>query len=91
MENQHDNTAVLCPTKAGNGFKRVGNGVWYCTAKGNVWSTVRKGQSCVLWRIDDSKEAGRSGDMEKLLHQRAEQVLGSIIRPRSFVLAAASA
>lgn len=71
MENQDDNTAVLCPTKAGNGFKLVVNGVWYYTAKRNVWGTLRKGQSCVFRTIDDSKGAGRSGDMRKPLPQRA--------------------
>jgi len=58
-QNNEDNTVVLCPTKAGHGFKIVVNGVWYYAAKRNVWGVLRKGQSCVF-RTIDGDGAGRS-------------------------------
>ena len=66
MEENNGETVVLCPTKAGNGFKIVVNGVWYYAAKRNVWSVLRKGQSCVFRTIDDSG-AGRSNGSAKPL------------------------
>ena len=39
-ENTNEQTATLCPTKAGNGYKVVVNGVWYYASKQQVMDVV---------------------------------------------------
>lgn len=50
MENQ----IVLCPTKVGNGFKIVVDGVWYYTSKNQLYR-IFKGSGCVFTTIEDKQ------------------------------------
>ena len=55
-ENQSDEIATMCATKAGNGFKVVVNGVWYYTSKKNVMDlTQGRIKSCVFSTIKDEQ------------------------------------
>jgi len=54
MEQQIEQTATMCPTKTGNGFKVVVNGVWYYASKKAVLDVVNKGARCVFKTITDA-------------------------------------
>jgi hypothetical protein len=55
-ENQSDEIATMCATKAGNGFKVVVNGVWYYASKKNVLDlTQGRIKSCVFSTIKDEQ------------------------------------
>lgn len=46
---------VLCPTKTGNGYKIVVNGVWYYTSKRELGEVVSQGRKCIFRTIDEPK------------------------------------
>jgi hypothetical protein len=53
-ENQGDEIATMCATKAGNGFKVVVNGVWYYASKKHVLDLTHGHiKSCVFSTIKD--------------------------------------
>ena len=90
-QNNNEETVVLCPTKAGNGFKIVVNGIWYYAAKRNVWAVLRKGQSCVFRTIDANGTSGRSDGMGKSFPKRAERTLEIDYSDPEYVMAGAPA
>ena len=56
MENEKDNknSATLCPTKAGRGFKVVVDGKWFYTSKASLLDLVQgKSKACTFSTIDD--------------------------------------
>lgn len=58
MEEQNDNkdTATMCPTKAGNGYKVVVNGVWFYASKQQVMDLVSgKQKACTFHTIKDEQ------------------------------------
>lgn len=62
MENTLDNfeTATLCPTKAGRGFKVVVNGKWYYASKASVIDLVNnKAKACTFSTIKDDEPSAQ--------------------------------
>jgi hypothetical protein len=59
MDNQeklgdNEQTATLCPTKAGNGFKVVVNGVWFYASKEQVLNLINgKNKAATFHTIED--------------------------------------
>ena len=50
-------TATLCPTKAGNGFKVVVDGIWYYASKAQVLEVVQGNQrACTFHTIKDEEQ-----------------------------------
>ena len=50
-------TATLCPTKRGNGFKVVVDGIWYYASKAQVLQVVEGIQSaCTFHTIKDEEQ-----------------------------------
>lgn len=55
-ENNNKDTATLCPTKAGNGFKVVVNGTWFYTSKASLLDMVNgKNRACTFSTIKDDE------------------------------------
>lgn len=53
-EQGFEETATMCPTKAGNGFKVVVNGVWFYASRKQVLDMVRRRQkACTFHTIVD--------------------------------------
>jgi hypothetical protein len=53
-EEGFEETATMCPTKAGNGFKVVVNGVWFYASRKQVLDMVRRKQkACTFHTITD--------------------------------------
>jgi hypothetical protein len=52
MDNDNTSTAALYPTKSGNGYKIVVNGVWYYTSKQEFNNLVTKGWRCTFRTIE---------------------------------------
>ena len=53
-ENSNENTATLCPTKAGRGFKVVVEGKWFYTSKASLLDVVNgKAKACTFSTITD--------------------------------------
>ena len=49
-------TATLCPTKAGNGYKVVVNGTWFYTSKASLIDMVNgKSKACTFSTIKDDE------------------------------------
>jgi len=62
MENEMNNkdTATLCPTKAGNGYKVVVDGVWFYTSKASLRDMVNgKSRACTFSTIKDDAESSQ--------------------------------
>jgi hypothetical protein len=60
MANDMNNkdTATLCPTKAGNGFKVVMDGTWFYTSKASLIDMVNgKAKACTFSTIKDDAQA----------------------------------
>jgi len=58
MANEMNNkdTATLCPTKAGNGFKVVVDGTWFYTSKASLQDVVSgKAKACTFSTIKDEE------------------------------------
>jgi hypothetical protein len=57
-EMNNKDTATLCPTKAGNGYKVVVDGTWFYTSKGSLLNMVNgKAKACTFSTIKDDAEA----------------------------------
>ena len=55
-EMNNKDTATLCPTKAGRGFKVVVDGVWFYTSKASLLDVVNgKAKACTFSTIKDDK------------------------------------
>ena len=55
-ENENGETATMCPTKAGNGYKVVVNGVWYYASKAQVLEMVNgQSRACAFHTIKDEQ------------------------------------
>jgi hypothetical protein len=55
-ENTNEQTVTLCPTKAGNGYKVVVNGVWFYASKQQVMDLVSgKQKACTFHTIKDEQ------------------------------------
>ena len=55
-EFNNKDTATLCPTKAGNGFKVVVDGTWFYTSKASVLDMVNgKSKACTFSTIKDDE------------------------------------
>jgi hypothetical protein len=53
-EFNNKDTATLCPTKAGNGFKVVVDGTWFYTSKASLLDMVNgKNKACAFSTIKD--------------------------------------
>jgi hypothetical protein len=53
-QSKTEETATFCPTKAGNGYKVVVNGVWYYASKQQVLDLVEGRQkACTFHTIKD--------------------------------------
>jgi hypothetical protein len=53
-QNNNEDTATLCPTKAGNGYKVVVKGVWFYASKQQVLDLVNGQQrACTFHTIKD--------------------------------------
>ena len=60
MDEQQNNeqTATLCPTKAGNGYKVVVNGVWFYASKQQVLDLIKgKQKAATFHTITDDLQA----------------------------------
>jgi len=56
-ESKNEETATLCRTKAGNGYKVVVNGVWYYASKRQVMELINGQQrACTFHTISDEPE-----------------------------------
>ncbi len=56
-ETRNEETATLCPTKAGNGYKVVVDGKWFYTSKRQVLDLVsNKAKACTFHTINDEVE-----------------------------------
>jgi hypothetical protein len=54
-----EETATMCPTKAGNGFKVVVRGVWFYASKRQVLDLInQKQKACTFHTIKDDFVAG---------------------------------
>jgi hypothetical protein len=52
-----EETATLCPTKSGNGYKVVVDGKWFHTSKKKFRALLDTGKNCVFSTItDESRE-----------------------------------
>jgi hypothetical protein len=59
-ELNNSETATMCPTKAGNGFKVVVNGVWFYASKRQVLELVHGRQkACTFHTIKDDVVVGQ--------------------------------
>ena len=54
---------VLCPTKAGKGFKIVVEGVWFYTSKNQLYQ-IFKGKGCSFRTIEEKPVAAVEGGEE---------------------------
>jgi len=55
-EMNNKDTATLCPTKAGNGYKVVVDGVWFYTSKASLIDVVNgKAKACTFSTIKDEQ------------------------------------
>ena len=55
-EMNNKDTATLCPTKAGNGFKVVVDGTWFYTSKSSLLDMVNgKNRACTFSTIKDEE------------------------------------
>lgn len=53
-QENNEQTATLCPTKAGNGFKVVVNGVWFYASKEQVLNLINgQNKACTFHTIQD--------------------------------------
>ena len=57
MEPIQEKTATMCPTKTGNGYKVVVDGIWFYASKQAVINVVNKGAKCVFKTITDAPES----------------------------------
>ena len=58
MENEIKNSesATLCPTKAGNGYKVVVNGVWFYASRAQLMEVINGHQkACTFHTIKDEQ------------------------------------
>jgi hypothetical protein len=62
-EFNNKDTATLCPTKAGNGFKVVADGTWVYTSKGSLLDMVNgKSKACTFSTIKDDEAVSKATD-----------------------------
>ena len=59
-EFNNKDTATLCPTKAGNGFKVVVNGTWFYTSKTSLLEMINgKAKACTFSTIKGAEVAAQ--------------------------------
>lgn len=59
-EISNKDTATLCPTKAGNGYKVVVDGTWFYTSKGSLLDMVNgKSKACTFSTIRDDENVSQ--------------------------------
>ena len=59
-EMNNKDTATLCPTKAGNGYKVVVDGVWFYTSKASLRDMVNgKSRACTFSTMKDRADSGQ--------------------------------
>jgi len=59
-EMNNKDTATLCPTKAGNGFKVVVDGTWFYTSKASLLDMVNgKSKACTFSTIKDDENVSQ--------------------------------
>jgi hypothetical protein len=53
-DNDEEETATMCRTKAGNGFKVVYNGLWFYTSKAQVMDFIEgRAKACTFHTIKE--------------------------------------